>query len=168
MNIDSTVGASQPQALAETPLALDPNSSTSSGPTAPIWGIALLTVLLVGGLGFGIYKVVKGIGPAQAVAQTSQSMAVVKFKHGSNAGKTFPLNNLPFLIGRDENNDVCLNDPNILNRHAQIYTSNNHYFLMDLGGETFVNGQAVRRSSTPLKPGDVVRLGRSAYFEFGS
>ena len=168
LNIDSAVGASQPQALAGTPLALDPNASTSSGSPTPILGIALLTVLLVGGLGFGIYKVVKGIGPAQSVNHTSQSTAVVKFKHGSNAGKTFPLNNLPFLIGRDENNDVRLNDPNILSRHAQIYATNNRYFLMDLGGETFVNGQAVRRSSAPLKPGDVVRLGRSAYFEFGS
>jgi len=168
LNIDSAIGASQPQVLAGTPLALDPNASTSSGTTTPILGIALLTVLLVAGLGFGIYKVVKGIGPAQAVAHTSHSVAVVKFKHGSNAGKTFSLTNLPFQLGRDENNDVRLNDPNVLAHHAQIYASNNRYYLMDLGGETFVNGQAVRRSSAPLKPGDVVRLGRNAYFEFGS
>jgi len=168
LNIDSAIGASQPQVLAGTPLALDPNSSPSSSSTTPILGIALLTILLVGGLGFGIYKVVKGIGPAQVVAHTSQTAAVVKFKHGSNAGKTFSLTNLPFQLGRDENNDVRLNDPNVLGHHAQIYASNNRYYLMDLGGETFVNGQAVRRSSALLKPGDVVRLGRNTYFEFGS
>jgi pSer/pThr/pTyr-binding forkhead associated (FHA) protein len=66
------------------------------------------------------------------------------------------------------NNDICLHDPNVLDRHAQIYTANNRYYLMDLGGETFINGQAVRRSSTELSPGDVVRLGRNAYFEFGT
>jgi predicted component of type VI protein secretion system len=56
----------------------------------------------------------------------------------------------------------------VLNQHAQIYTANNRYYLMDLGGETFINGQAVRRSSVVLNAGDMVRLGRSAYFEFGS
>ena len=168
LTIDSAVGSSQPQVLAGTPLPLDPNASSSGGPTTPIWGIALLTILLVGGLGFGIYKVVKGIGPAQTGTQISKSVAVVKFKHGSNAGKSFQLNNLPFMFGRDEDNDVRLNDPNVLARHAQIYAANDRYYLMDLGGETFLNGQAVRKSSAPLKPGDVVRLGRSAYFVFGS
>ena len=163
--IDSAIGSSQPQAVSGTPLALDPNASSPDSGT-PIWGIALLTIVLVAGLGFGIYKVVKGIGPAQS--QPSHSTAVVKFKHGSNAGKSFPLNNLPFLIGSDANSDVCLRDPSVLNQHAQIYTANNRYYLMDLGGETFINGQAVRRSSVVLNTGDMVRLGRSAYFEFGS
>jgi pSer/pThr/pTyr-binding forkhead associated (FHA) protein len=66
------------------------------------------------------------------------------------------------------NNDVCLTDPSVLDRHAQIYTANDRYYLMDLGGETFINGHAVRRSAAELNPGDIVRLGRNAYFEFGS
>jgi len=164
LNVDSAVGSSQPQAISGTPLALDPNAST---PTAapPILGIALLTVVLVGGLGFVIYRVVKGIGPVQT--QSPPGSAVVKFSHGSIAGKSFPLKNLPFMIGSDANSDVCLHDPNVLNRHVQIYTENNHYYLMDLGGETFINGHAVRRSSAVLNTGDIVRLGKTVYFEFG-
>jgi hypothetical protein len=38
---------------------------------------------------------------------------------------------------------------------------------MDLGGETFVNGLAVRRSSAVLMPGDVIRIGADASFVFG-
>jgi pSer/pThr/pTyr-binding forkhead associated (FHA) protein len=98
----------------------------------------------------------------------SDQPATVKFKHGSNAGRSFSLQKLPLLIGSDMNNDICLNDANVLDRHVQIYTANNRYYLMDLGGDTFINGQAVRRSSAVLSPGDVVRLGRNAYFEFGT
>ena len=170
LNVDSAVGESQPQNLSGTPLPLDPGTAPSDSKT-PIWTIALITVVLVAGLGFGIYKVVQNIGPAQSIApkQTSPpKTAVLKFKHGSHAGKVFSLTRLPCLIGRDSSNDISLNDPNVLNRHAQIYASNNRYYLMDLGGETFINGQAVRKSSALLKSGDVVRLGRSAYFVFGS
>jgi hypothetical protein len=39
---------------------------------------------------------------------------------------------------------------------------------MDLGGETYINGKAVRKNSVALMPGDVVRLGKSALFVFGS
>jgi len=39
---------------------------------------------------------------------------------------------------------------------------------MDLGGETFINGRPISKSSTALKYGDVVRLGKSASFVFGS
>ena len=60
LNVDSAVGASQPQSLSGTPLALDPGTAPSN-PTFPIWGIALITVVFVAGLGFGIYKVVQKI-----------------------------------------------------------------------------------------------------------
>ena len=166
LNIDSAKGVAQDPALAGTPLPLDPTSGSSNSQT-PIWGIALLTLGLILGLGFGIYKVIqKGMGPAQSNTSSSGKNATVKFKHGANAGKSFSLRTLPFLIGSNANNDVCLNDPNILDRHVQIYAANNHYYLMDLGGDTFLNGQAVRKSSAVLNAGDVVRLGRNIYFEF--
>jgi hypothetical protein len=167
LNIDPAQGVAQDQSLSGTALPLDP-AADASGPKFPILGITLLTVGLIVGVGFGIYKLVqKGMGSVQSTAPSGPPATVI-FKHGSNAGKSFRLNNLPFLIGSDLSNDVCLQDPKVLSRHAQIYTADNHYYLMDLGGETFINGQAVRRSSAVLNTGDVIRLGRSAYFEFGS
>lgn len=166
LNIDSTVGVAQDQTLSGTPLPLDPTAG-SSDPKSLIWGILLLTVGLIIGIGFGIYKLTqKGMGSVQSHAPSSHQNAMLKFIHGSNAGKSFPVSNLPFLIGSDANNDVCLRDPNVITRHAQIYTANNRYYLMDLGGETFINGQPVQRSSAVLSIGDVVRLGRNVYFEF--
>jgi hypothetical protein len=166
LNIDSAQGVTEEQALAGTPLPLDPTAGSDS--QTPMWGIALLTIGLVLGLGFGIYKVVqKGMGSVQSSA-SSHRPATVRFKQGSIAGRSFTVKDLPFIIGSDKNNDICLSDPSVLERHVQIYTANDRYYLMDLGGETFINGHAVRRSSAVLNAGDLVRLGRSAYFEFGS
>lgn len=167
--VDSAQGDPSSQALAGTPLPLDPGSTTSSGSQTPLLGIALLMVLLIGGLGFGIYKAVQKMTPASAQTHPSSSRSVVvQFRNGANAGKSFSLKKLPCVIGRDPSNDICLNDPFVLNQHAKIYVANNNYYLMDLGGETFVNGQVITRSSTALKYGDVVRLGKRTAFVFGS
>jgi len=92
----------------------------------------------------------------------------LEIKHGPHAGQSFALTKLPCYIGRDPENEICLNDPHVIDQHVKIYAADNTYYLMDLGGETFVNGQAIRRSSANLKPGDVVRLGKSALFVFGT
>jgi pSer/pThr/pTyr-binding forkhead associated (FHA) protein len=124
---------------------------------------------LIVGILFGAFKYF-GIGstPAQKLPTSPHQTAVLEIKHGPNAGQSFALNKLPCYIGRDPENEICLNDPHIIDQHVKIYEANNGYYLMDLGGETFVNGQAVRRSTANLKPGDVVRLGKSALFVFGS
>jgi pSer/pThr/pTyr-binding forkhead associated (FHA) protein len=71
------------------------------------------------------------------------------------------------LIGRDPQNDICINDPHITSQHAQIYSGRNGYYLRDLGGGTFINGHPVKSKAVVLHPGDVVRLGKSALFVFG-
>ena len=171
LNIDSAVGESSDQTVFGTPLPLDPTAGSSPTSSPPIWGIALLTILLIGGFGFGIYKVIQKTTHMTQTPDTplvDNGSVVVSFKRGSKAGKRFSLNRLPCLIGRDPNSDICLEDPHVIRQHAKIYNSNNNYYLMDMGGETFVNGQAVRRSSAALKSGDVVRLGKSVLFVFGT
>lgn len=134
----------------------------------PVWTIGLLAFLLIVGILFGAFKFF-GIGSTTAPKlATSTQTASLEIKHGPNAGQSFPLNKLPCYIGRDPENEICLNDPHIIDQHVKIYAANNGYYLMDLGGETFVNGQAIRRSTANLKPGDVVRLGKSALFVFGT
>ena len=88
-------------------------------------------------------------------------------KQGPQAGKVFVLNKLPILIGRDPQNDICINDPHIIGHHAQIYSERNGYFLRDLGGGTFINSHSVKNNAVFLNPGDEVRLGRSVLFVFG-
>lgn len=169
LSVDSAVGQSSDQTTIGTPLPLDPSAGSSPNSQTPVWGIALLTILLIGGFGFGIYKVIQKTAAMTHVSGNKPTgSVVVSFKRGSRAGKRFSLNRMPCLIGRDPNNDICLEDPHVIRQHVKIYTNNNDYYLMDLGGETFVNGQAIRRSSAALKSGDVVRLGKSVMFVFGT
>jgi len=166
LNIDKEVGVSQStQSISGSILPLDPPPSADQG--IPGWTIGLLATLLVIGVMFGIYKWLR-IGPASTPKVSAPSQApILEIKHGPHAGKSFTLNKLPCLIGRDPINDICLNDAHVISQHAKIFAADDGYYLMDLGGETFINGRAVKKSSAALKPGDVVRLGKSALFVFG-
>ncbi len=167
LNIDKEVVTSQsaePSSGAILPLDPPPASTHKiSG-----WLIALLVILLAGGVMFAVFKRLR-IGSTSALkAPAASQTPILQIKHGPHAGKSFALNKLPCYIGRDAVNEICLNDPHVISQHVKIFAKDNSYYLMDLGGETFVNGRAIRKSSAILKPGDVVRLGKSALFVFGS
>jgi hypothetical protein len=165
------VSAQSPETLAGSVLPLEPPAA--SAPNYSGWLIALLLAVVVGVM-YGAFKLFQ-IGTSPVSTATSRpvlsepsQLPTLQIKHGPNAGKNFTLNKLPCSIGRDPINEIRLDDPHISGQHAKIFEKDNGYYLMDLGGETFINGQAVRRGSTILKSGDVVRLGKSALLVFGS
>jgi len=165
------VSAQSPETLAGSVLPLEPPAA--SAPNYSGWLIALLLAVIVGVM-YGAFKLFQ-IGTSPVSTSTSRptfsepsQLPTLQIKHGPNAGKNFTLNKLPCFIGRDPINEIRLDDPHIIGQHAKIFEKDNGYYLMDLGGETFINGQVVRRGSTILKSGDVVRLGKSALLVFGS
>jgi hypothetical protein len=167
LTIDKALGEAQaPESLTGSVLPLEPLPATEQ--RIPGWAIGLVVILLLVGMLFGLFKLLKiGVMPA-ANLPVAAPAPTLQIKHGPHVGKSFTLTKLPCYIGRDPSNEICLNDPHIISQHVKIYSANNAYYLMDMGGETFINGQAVRQSSASLKPGDVVRLGKSALFVFGS
>ena len=168
LNIDKEVVAPQPeQPISGSLLQLEPPAIDKG---VPGWLIDLFVTLLVVVAGIVIFNRFLKKTPSAAAPKTSitSRFASVHFKHGPYAGRSVLLNKLPCLIGRDPVNDICINDPHVISQHARIFAANNDYYLMDLGGETFVNGQVIRKSTAILKPGDVVRLGKSALFVFGT
>jgi len=167
LNIDKEVVEAQPaQPVSGSLLQLDPPPAERG---IPGWLIGLLTVLLVAGGMVIMYKRLQSDTPsAQKNKISSAGTARLQIKHGPNAGKSIALTKLPVHIGRDPKNEIRLDDPHVICQHARIFMAKNDYYLMDLGGETYLNGKAVRRSSAVLRPGDVVRLGKSALFVFGS
>lgn len=169
LNIDKEVvevQAAQPESGAL--LQLTPPPDTDQG--IPGWLIGVVTILLVVGGVFVIYKRLQSEPAADATSNNRSAVrtARLQIKHGPNAGKSITLTKLPVHIGRDAMNEIRLDDPHIISQHARIFTAQNDYYLMDLGGETYINGKAIRKSSVVLKSGDVVRLGKSALFVFGS
>lgn len=164
LTIDRALGEASAESLTGSVLPLEPPPAETRVPT---WAVVLFSILLVGGVLFGAFKYLK-IGAPAAPRVPASAKPVLQIKHGPQSGKSFTLDKLPVTIGRDPQNQICLDDPHIISQHAKVFKAKNGYFLMDLGGETFVNGQAVRQSAASLKPGDVVRLGKSALFVFGS
>ena len=136
----------------------------------PTWIAGIMFVILVGLLMLGAYRVLR-LGTARGTRPSKPSRGsrkpVLHIRHGPQAGRSLALKKLPVLIGRDPQNDICINDPHIISQHAQIYARQKGVFLRDLGGETFINGHQLRSSAVVLRSGDVVRLGRSFMFVFG-
>jgi hypothetical protein len=164
--IDRALGEASTESLTGSVLPLEPLPAANRG--VPAWAIVILSILLVGGILFGAFKWLKIGMTSTSNAPPAPQTPILQIKHGPQSGRSFSLEKLPCYIGRDPENEICLNDPHIISQHAKVYMANNNYFLMDLGGETFVNGRAVRKRSANLKHGDVVRLGKSALFVFGS
>ena len=81
-------------------------------------------------------------------------------RSGPSAGKVFPLDKPEVIVGRDLNNDIVINDPEVSRRHARFFIQGNSYVLEDLGSTngTFINGQ---RLSAPyaLHIGEAITFG---------
>jgi len=163
--IDKEVAASQ-SAGPETGsiLPLDP-PDVDAGISG--WIIGALAAILIALLGFGAYKLFRA-GSASRITRSKSSAGVaLHMKQGPHAGRSYKLNKLPFRIGRDPQSDLCINDPQVIGRHAEIYSDSNGYYLKDLGAGTFINDRPVRNGMVVLYSGDVVRVGQSALFVFG-
>lgn len=69
---------------------------------------------------------------------------------------------LTLKIGRDNSNDIVINEPRVSRNHAIItYTGYNRYEVKDLGSSngTFVNGKRITQGS--ITPGDKLIVGES-------
>jgi hypothetical protein len=166
LNIDKAVAEAQAtQPVSGSILPLDPPAAPHQ--TFPGWAIGLLLSVLGVGAAFIAFILFRRGPTVASKSSTPYQTPTLLIKHGPQAGKNFVLDKLPCLIGYDPNNDICLNDPNIISQHAKIFATHDAYYLMDLGGGTFINGHAVEKGPAVLKPGDVVRLGKSALFVFG-
>ena len=63
-------------------------------------------------------------------------------------GKTYPLEGRgPWSVGRSEENDIVVNDPNVSRRHARLVRSENGFVVEDLGSTngTLLDGAPIDR-----------------------
>ena len=74
-------------------------------------------------------------------------------------GTSFELKGERTTIGRVEDNSFQLAEPSVSSHHCEILLRGNDVFVKDLNSTngTFINGQ--RAAESPLKPGQVLRLG---------
>jgi pSer/pThr/pTyr-binding forkhead associated (FHA) protein len=77
---------------------------------------------------------------------------------------------LPFVIGREKSADLQLEQPGIWNSHATFQLDPNGRVVIDSHPEcsSWLNDQLLE-GSTPLKPGDILKIGPTALrFELSS
>lgn len=73
--------------------------------------------------------------------------------------KIFHIRNSPLKIGRSLENGICIQEPTISRRHAEITTDNDEFFLVDLSSTagTYVNNQRIKKYK--LRSGDSILIG---------
>jgi len=79
---------------------------------------------------------------------------------GLNAGTEYPLEKDELYLGRDVNNDIVVNDPEVSRRHARLVKQGEDFYFEDMGSTngTFISGQ---RLANPvlLQPGTKITIG---------
>ena len=88
---------------------------------------------------------------------------------GPTPGKAFPLEKDEMFIGREANNDITINDPEVSRRHARLFVQGGNMILEDLGSTngTSVNGQRLTGPYV-LRAGEVITLGEKITLLFES
>ena len=91
-----------------------------------------------------------------------QSNFRLVMRSGPTVGKAYPLDKSEMFLGRDLNNEIVINDPEISRRHARLFVQGTSYIIEDLGSTngTLLNGARLRpHERRVLGEGDTVTVG---------
>jgi hypothetical protein len=100
--------------------------------------------------------------PPSNVERLNDELANLIVVKGDTAGDVFRLKFEVHVIGRGEEADLVVRDPEISRMHARFKRHENYYILEDLGSAngTWINGARVEGRRL-LMPGDRLRLGQT-------
>ena len=82
-------------------------------------------------------------------------------------GKVFRVESETCSIGRDPENSIMINHPEVSRKHAILVNENGTYFIQDLGSMngTYVDGERVD-GVHGVSPGDIISMGETVSFIF--
>ncbi len=86
---------------------------------------------------------------------------------GPNVGRVFPLGAATFTLGRDLDNQVLVQDPEVSRHHLRFSAVDGGYCIEDLDttNGSFVNGERLT-GALDLSPDDVIRLGTMVQLQY--
>jgi Mg-chelatase subunit ChlD len=127
-----------------------PATTARSGGTG---GPAAASILL--GLGMSALA----LGTVVMAMRRTSSPDVASLTLTGPGGVQAPLHRGVYLVGRDSDCDIRLEDDRVSRRHAYLTVGHNGAIVEDLGSThgTFVNGAGITRAS--IRSGDVLRVG---------
>ncbi len=85
----------------------------------------------------------------------------IKVLHGSDRGKVYEGLEPPLTVGREEGNDIQLNDERVSRCHLKIQRDNERLVLTDLDSTNGTKVNGVECQLKILRHGDLVAVGRS-------
>ena len=99
--------------------------------------------------------------------QPVDTSLTLRVLYGADRGHVYQDLDLPITVGREEGNDIQLNDERLSRFHAKIQLDHDRMVLTDLGSTngTKVNGEDIQLRI--LRYGDLISVGRSVLL-FGS
>ena len=90
-------------------------------------------------------------------------------RRGPQPNQVYDLNQDMMTLGRDVNNEITVNDPEVSRHHCRLTRGQSGYTLEDLGSTngTFVNGRRLT-GAQPLNVGDLIGLGETVTLAYES
>lgn len=84
---------------------------------------------------------------------------VLEVVEGNDVGMKHDILGTAIALGRREDNQIVVNDPNVSRYHAKISFDNKDWRIEDLKSTNglFLNGKKIKKA--PLSPGDEIRMG---------
>jgi pSer/pThr/pTyr-binding forkhead associated (FHA) protein len=106
-------------------------------------------------------------GAATEEAPITDERHCLMMTMGPTIGRVYYLTNPLHSIGRDNANDIVIQDPEISRHHARLRLLRGQYVLEELGSTngTYINGTLLNEQHT-LTPNDVVRLGTQVQLQY--
>lgn len=96
----------------------------------------------------------------QVVNALSDGVGILLVLKGAGVGGRYLLDAMETKVGRDINNEICLDDITVSRSHALITKSSGQYCIKDLGSlnGTYLNAISVR--DTAITSGDEIQIGK--------
>lgn len=75
----------------------------------------------------------------------------------------FPIEPLPFVLGRDRNANFTVPSASVSKRHAEVFEREGRFWLRDLGSRNGTSVNGVRATEICLSEGDIIHLAHSEF-----
>ena len=85
----------------------------------------------------------------------------LKILHGADRGKVYENLEPPLTVGREEGNDIQLNDERVSRCHFKVQRDNDRLVLTDLDSTNGTKVNGVECQLKILRHGDLISVGRS-------
>jgi pSer/pThr/pTyr-binding forkhead associated (FHA) protein len=89
------------------------------------------------------------------------SGVTLKILHGADRGKVFEDLHPPLTVGREEGNDIQLNDERVSRCHFKVQRDNDRLVLTDLDSTNGTKVNGIECQLKILRHGDLISVGRS-------